>query len=126
LQKDIHLGIKEKTGMFTGENNHFYGKKHTPESRKKISDFNRTRIGEKHPRWAGKNISYRGIHKWVYAVLGQPKQCSLCGLESENGRKFHWANISKQYRRDTRDWVRLCVRCHFAFDGVYEKRRKVM
>lgn len=27
-------------------------------------------------------------------------------------RQYHWANISRSYKRDLSDWVRLCASCH--------------
>lgn len=69
------------------------------------------KIGKRNP-----NPTYNAIHKWVNFQLGSPKECTECGFSSENSRQFHWANISKEYKRDTTDWVRLCVRCHHNWD----------
>lgn len=62
------------------------------------------------------NPSYNAIHKWINFQLGTPCVCKECDFTSENRRQFHWANISKNYKRDTNDWVRLCVKCHHAWD----------
>ena len=55
---------------------------------------------------------------WVQRKLGAPKMCWECGFTSENNRQFHWANISRAYKRDLEDWARLCATCHKAYDGV--------
>lgn len=76
--------------------------------------------GEEHWKWS-KNPSYIAIHQWVNKQLGRPRLCTKCGFSSENGRQFHWANISGKYLRDLSDWVRLCVSCHFKMDGHHKK-----
>lgn len=58
---------------------------------------------------------YRMLHYWVEKMLGRPMQCSDCG--TRNKRRYHWANISGKYLKDTNDWVRLCVSCHFKKDA---------
>lgn len=58
---------------------------------------------------------YRNIHKWVEKQLGKPDKCSNCG-KIEYGKRIHWANKSKEYRKEISDWVRLCVKCHYEFD----------
>lgn len=59
----------------------------------------------------GTNSEYRMLHYWVEKQLGKPKECKSCGLTDED-RRYHWANISSEYKRDTSDWERLCVPCH--------------
>lgn len=73
--------------------------------------------GVEHHIWKGDKVSYRNLHRWVERYLGTPSECTECGFTSSNGRQFHWANISRQYKRDLDDWIRLCVRCHFAYDS---------
>ena len=64
---------------------------------------------------------YRNLHKWVAKQLGKPEMCSECGKVG-SGRQMHWANISKEYKKDINDWKRLCVKCHYEFDS----NRKVL
>lgn len=66
-------------------------------------------------RWKGDNVGYSGLHKWIVKKLGKPKTCEYCGQEY-NSRIMHWANISHLYKRNTDDWVRLCVFCHKKYD----------
>ena len=32
-------------------------------------------------------------------------------------KRYHWANISGEYKRDLTDYKRLCVSCHRYFDS---------
>lgn len=59
---------------------------------------------------------YRYIHKWVEKKLGKPTKCSCCGEDGLTERQIHWANLSKEYKKDIKDWVRLCVKCHYNID----------
>ena len=82
---------------------------------------------EKNPLWKGSRAGYTSIHEWVYVRLGKPRKCSNCG--TEKAKKYEWANISKKYKRDVKDWKRLCTSCHRVEDGsgykMWETRRKV-
>lgn len=60
---------------------------------------------------------YHAAHYWIAKQLGKPCQCQKCGLRDPNSRKFHWANISEEYRSDLSDWVRLCASCHKTYDN---------
>lgn len=66
--------------------------------------------------WKGDSVGYRSLHYWVSSQLGKPHNCDLCDNDSLNHRQYHWANISGNYMRDLSDWVRLCVKCHKAYD----------
>lgn len=72
--------------------------------------------GEDSFLWKGDNVGYRGIHYWVEKHLGKPTKCEHCLKEGLFGKKIHWANISRKYKRDLTDWIRLCVKCHKIFD----------
>lgn len=71
---------------------------------------------EKNYAWKGDDVSYTGLHNWVRRYLGTPSKCSECNTET--APKYEWANISKTYRRELDDWVRLCKPCHMRFDGL--------
>ena len=65
----------------------------------------------------GKKVPhYHQAHWWVSKMYGKPCKCENCGLKDTNSRRFHWANISNQYKKDITDWRRLCVSCHKKFD----------
>ena len=58
----------------------------------------------------GRNTEYRMLHAQVQAQLGKPNICVICN--TTEAPRFHWANISGDYKKDLSDWRRLCVRCH--------------
>lgn len=60
---------------------------------------------------------YITLHSWVRYHKGKPNLCEKCG--ATEAKKFEWANISGEYKRDLSDWIRLCVSCHRFMD--YEK-----
>jgi len=90
------------------------GHKHSEETKRKIGISN---SGEKSGAWKGDKVGYLGIHAWVRKVLGTPSTCKKCGKKNLFKQKINWANISKKYLRDKKDWIRLCVPCHAVFDG---------
>lgn len=114
------------------------GKHHTEETKKKIS-INNARywkgknlseetkikigtsgiglhIGSKNGMWKANNVSYRALHNWVERNLGKPIECEFCGKEKTTPKSIHWANKSRQYKRDLIDWISLCVVCHKKYD----------
>lgn len=66
------------------------------------------------PNWKGDRVGRSALHNWVEKHLGKPKKCEHCG--TTKAKFFDWANISQEYRRDLKDWVRLCRKCHAKFD----------
>lgn len=71
--------------------------------------------GKNHHYWKGDRAGYIPIHAWVARWLGKPDKCEQCG-KIKYGRYIQWANRDHQYRRDFKDWMRLCTKCHFAYD----------
>lgn len=67
------------------------------------------------PNWRGNEVGRAALHNWVERNLGKPRQCAKCKRTDCN--KFEWANISRKYKRNLKDWIRLCKRCHIIFDG---------
>ena len=70
--------------------------------------------GEKNYGWKGENITYRTLHNWVSKWLGKPNTCKHCG--TTKAKRFDWANISGEYKRNLEDWIRLCRSCHMIMD----------
>lgn len=66
------------------------------------------------PHWKGDKVGYSGIHYWIQRHLGKPNLCEKCGTTT--AKQFHWANISGEYKRDLKDYKRLCAKCHKIFD----------
>jgi hypothetical protein len=73
--------------------------------------------GEKHLLWRGNKVSYGGLHQWVKRYLGTPDICEHCGMGGLIGKKIHWANKSREYKRELSDWIRLCAKCHYKYDS---------
>ncbi|KKM07769.1 hypothetical protein LCGC14_1730510 [marine sediment metagenome] len=84
-------------------------------------------LGELNGNWKGNKVGYGALHDWLVLRLGKPKICSLCN--TTKAKKFEWANISGEYKRDITDWTRLCTSCHRKKDGhsfkMLETRRKL-
>lgn len=66
--------------------------------------------GAEKPNWKGDAVGYSALHAWVRRVKGAPCVCERCG--TTEGKRYEWANKSREYRRDLDDWERLCVSCH--------------
>lgn len=69
-----------------------------------------------HPMWKGGDVKYRGLHMWIENKLGKPTKCESCEEDGLTGHQIHWANKSGKYLRELTDWVRLCAKCHKAYD----------
>ena len=84
----------------------------------------RTR-GKLNANWKGNKVGYGALHDWVVLRLGKPQICEKCG--TIKAKKYEWANISGNYKREIIDWKRLCTSCHRLFDGhakkMWETRR---
>lgn len=65
---------------------------------------------------------YRGIHRWINRNFERPINCKNCGKES----KLEIHNISRNYTRDSNDWIWLCRDCHMEFDKRKEESRNRM
>lgn len=82
---------------------------------KKIGDSLRGKyIGEKNCNWKGDGVGYRGLHKWVEKHLGKANHCEVDKLHKST--RYHWANKSREYKRDLTDWIQLYPKCHAGFD----------
>jgi hypothetical protein len=91
------------------------GKRLTPEHRENIRQgiLRHDYKGDKNPNWKGEDAGYIAHHMRIYK-FGKPSLCEHCGTTT--AKRFEWANISKEYKMDRSDWLRLCVSCHIKFD----------
>ena len=80
--------------------------------------------GEDSPNWKGDKVGKDALHCWVIKHLGKPKKCEHCG--TTKAKKYEWSNISQKYKRDLKDWQRLCTKCHAKYDYPtrYKKWKK--
>lgn len=90
------------------------GKKIPDEVKKKMSISQPK--GEKHYLWKGDDAKYCAIHNWLYRRLGKPRYCEHCKDSKLRHRQYQWANVSRTYKRELSDWIRLCVKCHKKYD----------
>ena len=60
------------------------------------------------------SVKYKSLHDWVRKNLGIPNKCDFC--ENTNSKIYDWANKSGNYLKDLTDWIRLCRKCHRAYD----------
>ena len=81
-----------------------------------ISERNKLRVEDRAFNWKGNEVGYRSLHYWVVNHLGQPDACEFCEESGFSGHRIHWANKSQEYKRDLEDWIRLCAKCHKAYD----------
>jgi hypothetical protein len=74
-------------------------------------NFTRNRVvNENNNKWKGDDVGYYGLHIWIANHFGKPKKCEKCNCEDD--KRYHWHNISGDYKRDKDDWIRLCPSCH--------------
>lgn len=71
--------------------------------------------GATNNRWKGDKAGYTAKHDWIKNHFGKPQFCEHC--KSSAHRMYHWANISKEHKRNRNDWLRLCVPCHKKYDS---------
>ena len=91
------------------------GTKHSEETKRKIASAPALN-GAGRYNWQGDDVGYAGLHNWIRRKLGTPKICNYC---SEVHNRCHWHNLSKEYKRDLTDWVRLCPKCHAKAEMEY-------
>lgn len=116
--------MRDTQGRFTKGSKIRLGTKHSEKSIMKISTANKGRItseeakrkigiaikGEKNGSWKGDAVSYNGLHRWIRRQLGR---ASKCMINSEHkSTRYHWGNISKEYKRDFSDWIQMCPSCN--------------
>ena len=66
--------------------------------------------GRRPINWKGDAVGYYALHAWVSRHKGTPKKCEQCG--TTKAKRYEWANISREYKRDLNDYRRLCTSCH--------------
>lgn len=81
---------------------------------KNRDELGRFLAGKDHPNWKNDQVGYVALHEWVRKQLGESKLCGDCGTIT--AKRYEWANISGEYKRDITDWKRLCTSCHLKFD----------
>lgn len=157
FQKGNKLGAKNK-GLIpwnkgkphmVGILNPMWGRKHTAEAKKKVSEANKGRIpslevrrkmslaskGKPKSKEHRENIrksANRGDKHYAwkgdnvgYASLHRWVQkhrgvANKCE-QCESAIKVEWANISREYKREQNDYMQLCHSCHMQYDSISDK-----
>jgi hypothetical protein len=91
-------------------------KQRISEANIRIGNVPPTRFGKENTNWHGGIGTYKCVHKWIKKHYGTPDTCEHCGKSGLKGIKIHWANVSRKYWYDRKDWLRLCTKCHGKFD----------
>jgi hypothetical protein len=71
-------------------------------------------VGAQHLFWKGDFVGYNALHSWIYRNLGKAQKCEL--HPEHMAKRYHWANISRYYKRDKNDFIQLCPSCHYKYD----------
>jgi len=69
---------------------------------------------EESPNWKGSDVGLAALHQWVEKHKGKPRKCEHCG--NTKAKQYDWANVSKKYKRELEDFIRLCRSCHAKYD----------
>jgi hypothetical protein len=79
-----------------------------------VTEFKVGTSQETAPAWKDTEVSYRAIHYRIESRFGKAMHCEECGMQGLS--RYHWSNISGQYKLDRNDWQQLCPKCHKQFD----------
>lgn len=117
-QEHIQKLSEVRKQIFLGENNPFYGKKHSEETRKHWSKIRKgQQTNELHPMWKDNNVKYDGLHKWIRRHFPKPDLCPMC----KEIQPREVACITGIYNREFKNWAWLCTKCHKLFDNIIER-----
>ena len=106
----MEKSIITKVNKYPNGRNGLMGKKHSLETKKKMS---LSAQGNKNNQWKGDAVGLCCLHKWVKRHKPVSLLCEECGLAPP----VDLANISQEYKRDINDFEWLCRRCHMLKDG---------
>lgn len=105
------LGVKRDEKFCKNLSDRSKGKHYSPNTEFKKKKTNCHKL-------AGGKVRYRTLHTWVTKNLGRPETCEFCGKTGLKGHQIHWASKTNDYKKDLKDWIRLCVKCHFKKDRL--------
>lgn len=73
------------------------------------------KYGDKSRRWKGENAGYVAKHMWIIKHFGKASKCEF--NSNHKAKRYEWANVSGEYRRDKSDYIELCPSCHRIMDN---------
>ena len=65
----------------------------------------------------GYNLNYNNIHHWIRYNYGKATKCQNKYCPKNLIKRFEWASISKEYKKDIKDYIQLCTSCHRSWDS---------
>ena len=72
-----------------------------------------------------KSQEYNTLHKRIRKKLGTPSLCVHCS-KTDTDARYHWAHVhGAPYDDEESSWIRLCPRCHAAYDVTPEQRKRI-
>lgn len=88
---------------------------HTEETKIKMSNIKKGKHYSPATEFKEKEgeLSYVGLHEWVYRKLGMAKRC----INGHEAKIYYWGNISGDYKKEISDWHELCPKCNQK-DGI--------
>ncbi len=81
---------------------------------KKNKEIVSNQRGENNNQWKGVGAGYKAKHTYIQRKHGSPTYCEQCG--DEKAKRYEWANISGNYTRNRKDYMRMCKSCHNRLD----------
>ena len=93
------------------------GSKHTEQSKKKISNSLYGKRGKLSRGWKGDLAGYVAIHTWLSKNHGKASRSDNKTTKKLPSSRYEWASISGECKRDPKDYVELCTRCHRKYDN---------
>lgn len=96
------------------------GLKRSPEACRNIA---LAKMGDKNPHWKGDDVGYTSLHEWINNNWGKLRKCEVC--DTEDAKKFEWANLNGIYNRDRVNWKRMCCSCHCKYDNKIMNIKKM-
>jgi len=105
-----------------GERNGMYGKKHSIETKNKISESNKGKNkGKNNPDWKGDDATYSGFHMWMKKQKLKPNKCPKC-RKKKNRMELSFDHNLGDYTRNPNDYIYLCSSCHKKRDNEFRKK----
>ena len=90
----------------------YRGKKHTKETKQKMSNNHANVKGCNNPSWKGDKATKVAIHLWVIKRKGKASDYKCkCGKQAHD-----WSNKDHNYKRKLSDYSAMCVSCHRIYD----------
>lgn len=78
----------------------------------------RDQFGENNNTWAGDDLSYKGIHRWLKRIYGKADLCENTDCTHES-KTFDWALLKGcEYQRKRENFWKLCRSCHKKYDYI--------